>query len=359
MNERDIKALRWEGKDKKVSLGDCLYLNIRKVSKTYLLIKRGHFKSSTTTLGRVTGTPGKAPEISLKGARQKAVAQLNNTAVDISTVTVETLVNKYWKEVSEPVYKRPGQAIGYFDHIKIQLGRKKVKDIRRSELVDYIQNYSIERGARSSDRLRSYLKMVFSYGVELGFIESSPMSEVSKRITGYIYSPRKRILTNDEIIWLFADEHHHRRALRFLLLTGLRVGEMWAGYQDGDKWHVDDTKGKHSKDEKRPHWVYLTDTAKACLPIKKVSNECLQHWVRYQQEETDRAKRWTPHDCRRTYTTLANDSGILPHVVEKCLNHKMEGVMAVYNYAEYEPERIECAKVVERVICKKINQKSK
>lgn len=33
--------------------------------------------------------------------------------------------------------------------------------------------------------------------------------------------------------------------------------------------------------------------------------------------------------------------------------------MAVYNYAEYEPERIECAKVVERVICKKINQKSK
>lgn len=30
----------------------------------------------------------------------------------------------------------------------------------------------------------------------------------------------------------------------------------------------------------------------------------------------------------------------MPHVVEKALNHTMEGVMAIYNRADYEPERV-------------------
>jgi hypothetical protein len=32
---------------------------------------------------------------------------------------------------------------------------------------------------------------------------------------------------------------------------------------------------------------------------------------------------------------------VLPHVTEKIMNHTMQGVMAVYNRADYEVERIE------------------
>jgi len=32
---------------------------------------------------------------------------------------------------------------------------------------------------------------------------------------------------------------------------------------------------------------------------------------------------------------------VLPHITEKILNHTMQGVMAVYNRADYEAERIE------------------
>ena len=52
-------------------------------------------------------------------------------------------------------------------------------------------------------------------------------------------------------------------------------------------------------------------------------------------------KKWVPHDIRRTVATQLNELGVLPHVVEKILNHKMQGVMAVYNKAEYWPERVE------------------
>ena len=55
----------------------------------------------------------------------------------------------------------------------------------------------------------------------------------------------------------------------------------------------------------------------------------------------DIADAFTPHDLRRTAATRLHSLGIAPHVVEKILNHQMGGVMAVYNRAEYQPERIE------------------
>jgi integrase len=54
---------------------------------------------------------------------------------------------------------------------------------------------------------------------------------------------------------------------------------------------------------------------------------------------------WTPHDVRRTMSTLMNDRlGVLPHVVEAILNHvggAKGGVAGVYNKALYLRERVE------------------
>ena len=38
--------------------------------------------------------------------------------------------------------------------------------------------------------------------------------------------------------------------------------------------------------------------------------------------------------------TRMNDIGIPPHVVEKVIAHRMQGVMAVYNKSEYVTERV-------------------
>jgi integrase len=34
--------------------------------------------------------------------------------------------------------------------------------------------------------------------------------------------------------------------------------------------------------------------------------------------------KWTPHDLRRTAATLMQELGVLPVVIEKCLNHREE-----------------------------------
>lgn len=48
---------------------------------------------------------------------------------------------------------------------------------------------------------------------------------------------------------------------------------------------------------------------------------------------------FSPHDLRRTFRSRLADLGVAPHVAEKCLNHELGGVLAVYDRGEYLPER--------------------
>jgi integrase len=51
---------------------------------------------------------------------------------------------------------------------------------------------------------------------------------------------------------------------------------------------------------------------------------------------------WTPHDIRRTVATGMAEAGVLPHIVEACLNHisgARAGVAGVYNRAAYDADK--------------------
>jgi site-specific recombinase XerD len=204
--------------------------------------------------------------MSLKRARIES-AKIT-TAATISAVTVEQLVIKYMDELAHRKHKRPALAQGYMDRAVIpSIGAQKVRDVTRAQLLAIIQDYA-KRGARTADQLRSNLKKLFSYAVELGYRDDNPMLEVTSRISGYVANPRECVLTHDEIknmwSWKNSEQRWQRtednvRMLCFLLLTGLRISEARKGYQDGDKWIVPKEISKNSNS----HWVYLTDTAKA------------------------------------------------------------------------------------------------
>ncbi len=352
MNQKEVNNLNWHvsQKDKTIKVDDNLYIRLRKASTTYIIRKTVHRKAQVITLGN-------HPALTLKKAKSEAKKYLD---VDTSSTTVDTLIDDYLLDVIYPDSKVPKQVEGYLNHIRERLGIRKVMDVKRAELVQFIKHYSKSRGARSADRVRSYLKQLFSYGVELGYLSGqSPMDGVTKRVTGYKPIDRERVLTPGEIRivwnWKNADTGWQKtednvRVIKFLLLTGLRISEAQSGYIDGDMFRVDDTKGKHPKHVKRPHWVYLTETAKSLLPLPSCTSTNIQAWLKRKLITEDIEDRFTPHDCRRTFATLANDNHVEPFIVERVLNHRMQGVMAIYNHAEYEAERIECAHIVERVI---------
>ena len=70
-----------------------------------------------------------------------------------------------------------------------------------------------------------------------------------------------------------SEQHNNGRLIRFLVLKGLRVSEAQKGRQDGYRWTV---PAKISKN-KRPLWVYLTETAKAQLPLAVTAPQAPEH----------------------------------------------------------------------------------
>ena len=108
--------------------------------------------------------------------------------------------------------------------------------------------------------------------------------------------------------------------LRFLLSTGLRLGEAYKGIRKGQYWVV---TGDHSKNG-REHRVWLSDVALAQLEAHPwaASREAVQLWLK------ENVGGWTAHDLRRTFSTRNNGMGVPPYVVEKMLNHTFDGAMA-------------------------------
>jgi integrase len=77
---------------------------------------------------------------------------------------------------------------------------------------------------------------------------------------------------------------------------------------------------------------------------KPLSNAALNRVINITIEETRKEGKpglgdFSVHDLRRTASTLLHEAGYPSDWIEKCLAHEQKGVRAVYNKAEYLPQR--------------------
>ena len=63
---------------------------------------------------------------------------------------------------------------------------------------------------------------------------------------------------------------------------------------------------------------------------------------------------WRIHDLRRTARSLMSRAGVLPHISEQVLGHKIKGVEGTYDKHDYGPEKaqalLQLASLVEKII---------
>lgn len=335
--ERQARAETWDGKDRLVSAGDGLYLNVRRSSKTWIVRRTLKGKMRVRTLGNY-------PELTVKEARAQALADALEKSPQLETV--EQLAERFYGDAVEREHRRPELVRGYLDRAVIPgLGARRVAELSPSDIAAVIQAYRA-RGARTADQLRSVLRALFGFAVETGVRPDNPAALLTRRVSGYRPEPRERVLTDDEIRRVWAIEDPNGRLLRFLLLTGLRIAEAQKGILDGDRWRVPASLSKNGK----PHWAFLTPAALAQLPLLSTGPTAVQAWLRRWCDREEIAPRFTPHDLRRTAATRMADAGVEPFIVERVLNHTLQGVMGTYNRAEYEPERIFAAHALEKAI---------
>jgi integrase len=351
LNETTIKRIRYTDKDQWIndSATRGLYLRVTKSNATGPIDKAAWVVRQKIQGKTHRNVIGHWPAMNLQDARKQRDLVLG---VDIhDQINMAGLLDQYDRAVLSR-QKSGNQARVYSRHVRDRFGPRLANTIRRAEMTGMIQKYSRDRGARSADRLLSFLRGVFGYGVELDYIQASPVDGVTKRVTGYQHKPRERVLTDDELRLIWTWEGNQAALLRFLTLTALRIGEAQQGYRDGDQWIVPAEISKNTD----AHWVQLTPTAIEQLRQAggsfDTSPTATQAWLKRKLTnlEYSNEKRFTPHDLRRTAATRMGDAGVAPHVIEKVLNHRLRGVAQTYNRAELQLERVEAAKLLEQAI---------
>ena len=289
--------------------------------------------------------------------------------------------------------KKLGMRPGSYDQIRRhietyaqQISELQVAKISRRDIAGLLATIRENSGNVTSNRVRSTLSDFFGWAMSEGIdgVESNPVIGTNKSEE----VSRDRVLKDHELraIWKHAGDDHYGSILKLLMLTGQRADEI-ASLSRSEivettvpERRVTDTirlpqfnvaaidlPAERTKN-KRPHIIPLSDPAAAILakqPERANSDGTLrefifgvgQHrfsgWSRCKERLDERITaelgeplaHWTPHDARRTMSTLMNDRlGILPHVVEAILNHvsgSKGGVAGVYNKALYLRERVD------------------
>ncbi len=380
LSDKGIKALKQKEKEYSISDGNSgLSLRIfpggrKSFQYRYKLPGWKHYKRFVY---------GDYPCLSLKEARKRHTEAKKKvqTGIDLNVEkktriqkemvepSVEVSFQEYKIHYLEKELKRPERQVYYFKKDIIPaVGLMKTKNVTRRHLIDILDKI-VDRGAPiNANRTLSALKRFFGFCVERGIIDDNPALQISKKSVGGSEKPKKRFLNESEIkkFWEAVDTAPFSRqvqlVLKILMLTGQRVGELCnAEWNEIDfktgLWLIPEEKSKNGDANQVP----LTHEAQLCFSElsvlagssrfvcqspqaknqeKPILPTTVNRAVKRHQKHFDIDK-WTPHDLRRTISTQLNELGALPHVVEKILNHKMQGVMAVYNKAEYLDEKKE------------------
>ena len=339
LSDLRIRSLKSIPHDRWISDGNKLYLRVRATGARSWVLRRRKEDGGNLTLGTW-------PRMSLAQARVKAGSFTGKVVHDL---TLGELLDEWYADMVLKKYRRPREVAAYFDRIESGLKATKLRDLERVNIRHALRRYAEKRGPVGANRLLSILKTALRFAVDAGYLEISPLERLSSELVGGVETSRDRVLTDAELRKLWPASSQHTALLRFLLLTGQRIGEAqratWSQVH-GDRWHI---PKEHSKNH-RAHWVALSRQSLALLRGHDESRELIfgtatdtgvQAWLRRWCEREQISPAFRPHDLRRTAATRLNSLGVLPHVVEKILNHTMQGVMAVYNRADYEVERIE------------------
>jgi len=242
LTDRALKNLKPSGKLQEIADGQGLGLRVSPV---------GHITFQYRY--RFGGAPrrlkyGTYPEMSLSDARtaHREARKLLDRGIDPArhklltkreetlAETVAALVQEFKTRYIDQNHKTDEAGRMLDSYVIPEIGKLKAREVTRRELVQLLDKI-VSRGARvQANRVTSLVKLLFQYGVERGIIESNPAADIRRRTIGGIEVPRERNLSFDEIksLWNGLDDAFMspgvRLALRILLLTGQRRGELQA-----------------------------------------------------------------------------------------------------------------------------------
>lgn len=347
---------------------------------------------------------GNYPEVSIEDARERhgdAWKTLKNgtdpltvaeqakderlkapTITDLATDYIEKYAKKQKKSWQEDERMLNKEVVPFW-------GKIKAIDISKRDVVLLLEKVSNRNAPVMANRLYALIKKMFSYAISEGYLEFSPCSEVKRPNKE---SSRERALSNAEIkeLWRNLDKadiimsSDIKKALKLILITAQRPGEvigMHAKEIEGRWWTIPKSRTKTD----RTHRVYLTnlaleligdikgrsfifnspvhpdkpigEKALACALRRNIKGQKYRHMIKRKTiktlpENPNRLKvdHFTPHDLRRTATTLMAQCGIPFEHRERVASHSMGKMDKTYNQHDFDNEKQKALETLENKI---------
>jgi integrase len=230
--------------------------------------------------------------------------------------------------------------------------------LRRSHIVDMLDEIEDESGPVMADRTLAYVRKAFNNPIVKGVRQIGTNS-------------RDRILSDDELrdLWAALDIVQnvpacYQRFVKALLLTTTRRNEtalMHSSELDGEDWTIPADRYKTKLDHLIPlsnsareligekpegakgnSWFVFTTTsgAKGFSGFSKAKRELDKAIAQVRAEAgRDPMPHWVLHDLRRSGRSLMSRAGVPSDHAERCLGHVIGGVRGVYDRYAYRDEK--------------------
>ncbi|MGE8940475.1 tyrosine-type recombinase/integrase [Leptospira interrogans] len=229
-----------------------------------------------------------------------------------------------------------------------------ITEIKKKDVVAYLDEIMARGTPYVAINRHSLLAKMMNWAVSRDLIAISPLYGLGKPA---VPQSRDRVLTDKElrILWRCAAQISEPwgACIRLLILTGCRRDECRCAPYDefvGPVWTIPAARTKNGREHlldlpklalaqvgvrTRSRWVF---TARYRHPInsmgrfKRLTDDLMR------KELGDEYRHWCIHDLRRTFASGLARLGIMPHIIERALNHasgQISGVAAVYNRHPY------------------------
>jgi integrase len=376
----DAKLRKINGKPvpKRFELSDANGLSVR-VTPTGVIAFQYRYK--------IDGKPrrmtlGQYDELTLKEARELVAEYRKLVSVgrdpitvrdmqiesNIKAATVEDCINAWLNSAAAShLVKRDHWERALKRHVLPLVGSMTVDDMAISHWQPVFKRMRDNDAETFAGEMLSRLKTIFSYCIRIEMIKRNPVADLRIIDVGKPAKSGKRNLNDKEIgaFWHAVTDStitiQNQLMLKLLLLTGCRGVEIRLAKKsefdlEGRVWRVPDENSKTREPFERGLSAKAVELLKEAFTLYKDFSQVfppaakkedrpmaagvLLNLAKQLREDMD-IEHWAIHDLRRTAKTKMSELGVLPHVSEKVLGHKLGGVLAVYDQHSYLKEQQE------------------
>ncbi len=373
----DTACRKFKPEDKPYKKGDShgLFLLVQPNGAKYWRLKYRYLKKEKLL------ALGVYPEVSLAEAREKqatarkqvangedpAIAKIKSKrAAILAQANNFEAIAREWYEANKdgwiPRYATKTMQLLERD-IFPHLGKLPIADVTTPDVLFAVRKVE-ERGALDvAGRVKQRCASVFAYAIATGRAKHNPASELRGIIKTREVQHRKHLPAEEIPAFLQklddneADSVVTLTALRITLLTFVRTGELrFAKWQeinfDTAEWRI---PSEHRKKQAPMHIVPLsrqvlalfkqlqmvTGQREHIFPNAANPTKCMsENAMLYSMYRMGYNGKASPHGFRGTASTLLNEMGYRPDVIERQLSHKdRNDVRRAYNHAQYMDER--------------------